>query len=207
MEDQRPNGQTQDAANGDQGSKSAKDNDTVSYESYSKVVGANKGFQELNKKLHSQLEEANERLKQHEQTIAEKEGRKDDVIEALRKENAEIKEKLTGTTKTYAGSVIKGQLKAEAIKHGCVNPDKLIKLLGTDELNGIDINDDFTINADDLERVITKAKEEHSDIGLFGTKKVNVHDINNPTTPNSKEKTMQEMSKSELEDLARATLK
>lgn len=206
MKEQRPSGQDQDAARGDQDLNAIQNNDKpVNHDTYKKVVGEVQSTRDLNRKLKDQLAERDEKLKAHELSIAEAEGRKDDVIKQLREELSTVKGELKDTTTNYATSTVKNQIKLVASKHGCVNPTKLIKLLNKEDLNGIDINGDFQVNGEDLERIITKAKEEHSDIGLFGAKKVNVTDIAVSGMPTSKG--VNEMSTAELKAAIKAARK
>jgi hypothetical protein len=173
--------------------------DMVSYESHRKLLGEKKA-------RDAQLAEMQEKLKIYEQNQAEAEGRKDDVIKALREELSGVKTELTKTKTSYAYTTIEGQIKAAAAREGCVNPDKLVRLLGEDALKGIDVDDRFQVNKEDLQRIVAKAKEENSDIGLFKSKTVNINDM--PSSNNiAPSKGLHEMSKAELEEYARANLK
>ena len=69
----------------------------------------------------------------------------------------------------------------------------------SNKLKGIELGEDYTVNADDLQRIISKAKDEHSDIGLFKKSSINVNDV----TPNMSNKSLNEMSSDELKEYAR----
>ena len=179
--------------------------DVVKYETYSKATKDLHRWKSTAKEQDAAIQELNEKLKTYELSQAENEGRKDDVIKSLRDELNQTKTQLKEKEKTYAYSVVSEQLKREAVNQGCVNPDKLIRLMSTEDLKSIEVDDGFAINSDDLSRVIAKAKEENSDIGLFGAKKVNIHDINIKGAPTGP-KPVSEMSKEELENYARENL-
>ena len=175
----------------EQGEKTS--DDKVAYASFKRAVDEKKRFQ-------AELNKVQDKLKLHEQDKAQNEGRKDDVINELRKELGETKKSLETKDKSYAYNVLSGQIKTEALKQGCVNPEKLIRLLDPSELKGIEVDEDFFVNTDDLQRLIGKAKEEHSDIGLFKNKHVNINDVTPSMIPN---KSTNEMSSSELKEYAR----
>lgn len=163
----------------------------VAYESFDRAV-------KEKKKAQSQVNDLQEQLKTYELEKQMAEGKKDDVINSLRTQLQESNSKLETTQKTFAWNAVEGQIKAEATKQGCVNAEKLVKLLGKDQLSGIQVGDDFSVNQDDLSRIVETAKKEHSDIGLFTPKKVN---INNPPAnglPPVKPKSIDEMSDAEL---------
>lgn len=174
--------------------------DVVAYETYRKTVGEVKKLKpELRAKEEENLE-LKRQVELYEQQKAESEGRKDDVIKSLRDKIVEVETERSTIKKNYAWNALSAQIKSEAIKQGCVNPDKLIRLMPEEDLKGIDINDEFMINSEDLERVIAKAKADNSDIGLFGMKKVNVNDVKNPGLPQATEEklTPQEAIRAQL---------
>lgn len=192
MKETETGGQNLDQVSDGQEKSTDIQKDMVSYESHRKLLGEKKA-------RDAQLLDLQKKLSSYEETLAEKEGRKDDVIKSLRDKLAETETKYNSTKKNYAWNVLTGQLKAEAVKQGCVSPDKLIRLMAEDDLKGIDVDENFTINSDDLQRVIAKAKEENGDIGLFGGKKVNVNDMPSGTSiPATTTKSPKDMTPTEL---------
>lgn len=199
MEETKTSGLNQDQVSDDLNVNDVneKTEDVVSYSSHRKLLGEKK-------RIQAEKADLEEKIKLYEQNKAAAEGRKEDVIKSLREENETFKSQLVNTQKTYALNVLSGQIKAEAVKQGCINAEKLLRLMPDEDLKGIDIDDDFQINSDDLKRVIAKAKAENSDIGLFNSRTVNVNDLNSPNMP--KAKGIKEMTKQELEALALAKL-
>jgi len=168
---------------------------SVSYDTYDRVL---KG----RKRVDSELSDLKAQLADIEQGKAIAEGRKDDVIKSLREENNSIKTNLKEVKKNYAWNSVESQIVNEAVKQGCVNPTKLIRLLDREDLEGIEVSDDFSVNKEDLVRLVEKSKQENSDIGLFGKKTVNVnHAV--PKIPNGK--SSNELSKEDLINLIKTS--
>lgn len=163
----------------DSSQESKQKDDVVAYSTYSKVMGTLK-------KRESELNEVRSRLENIELEKKQAEGNKDEVIQELRSKLTDAEKAQQQIKHKYAWNTLEGQIKTAAVQQGCVNPDKLIRLLEEDDLKAIEVGDDFRVNSDDLTRLLEKAKKDHSDIGLFGKKSVNVNDvtpkIGNPKT-------------------------
>lgn len=128
----------------------------------------------------------------------EAEGKKDEVIASLRKQLGETNEVLTKKEKSYNWNTVSSQIKEAAAAKGCTSPVKLLRLLGEEDLNSIEVYDDFSVNKNDLNRVLENAMKEHSDIGLFKSK-VSVNDITPSNNVNmTKEKAVGELTKEEI---------
>jgi hypothetical protein len=190
-ENQNPSGETQEVSDV-QEQETKKTNDTVAYSTYSKVLGEKKKMQE-------QLGDAMKRLEQIELEKKQADGNKDEVIQQLRSKLEEAENGQQKLKHQYAWTTLEGQIKSAAAQKGCVNPDKLIRLLDENDLKAIEVDDSFKVNNDDLDRLLDKAKKDHSDIGLFGKKQVNVNDVT-PKPVKHKEKKVEEMTASELKE-------
>lgn len=136
------------------GGDSDKSKDSVSYESYQKALKEKKTFQ-------SKATEYETLIEQLRQEKAMAEGNKDEVINTLKKQTEELKAKLDKTTKTYAWSTLTGEVKREAMRHGCKDPEKLIRLMSDDDLRSIEIGENFSISGDSLKELIEKNKKEN----------------------------------------------
>jgi hypothetical protein len=172
--------------------KTEKKDDVVAYSTYSKVMGTLK-------KRESELNEVRSKLESIELEKKQAEGNKDEVINQLREKIANSEKEKQSLQSKFAWNSLEGQIKSQAMKAGCVNPDKLIRLLDDDDLKAIEVDDSFKVNNDDLTRLIEKAKKDHSDIGLFGKKQVNVNDVS-PKPMKQNEKKVEEMTASELKE-------
>lgn len=177
-EENQSNGQPEHQVD-DSSQESKQKDDVVAYSTYSKVMGTLK-------KRESELNEVRSRLENIELEKKQAEGNKDEVIQELRSKLTDAEKAQQQIKHKYAWNTLEGQIKTAAVQQGCVNPDKLIRLLEEDDLKAIEVGDDFRVNSDDLTRLLEKAKKDHSDIGLFGKKNVNVNDvtpkIGNPKT-------------------------
>jgi hypothetical protein len=150
--------------------ESKKTEDVVAYSTYSKVMGTLK-------KRESELNEVRSRLESIELEKKQAEGNKDEVISTLREKLKEAQSSTDQLKHQYVWSSLEGQIKTEAVKHGCRNPDKLMKLLNEDDLKSIQVGNDFKVNQDDLNRLLEKAKKDNEDIALFQKKSVNINDV------------------------------
>lgn len=177
-EENQSNGQPEHQVD-DSSQETKQKDDVVAYSTYSKVMGTLK-------KRESELNEVRSRLEGIELEKKQAEGNKDEVIQELRNKLTDAEKAQQQIKHKYAWNTLEGQIKTAAVQQGCVNPDKLIRLLEEDDLKAIEVGDDFRVNSDDLTRLLEKAKKDHSDIGLFGKKNVNVNDvtpkIGNPKT-------------------------
>ena len=101
----------------------------------------------------------------------------------------------------YQWNVIGAQIKSELSAKGVKNPDKALKYAVAahkDDLNTIEVDDQYNVNGDDLKRFVDKFLNDNIDMGFVG--KVGVKDI----TPGKFEytgeenKKMADLSKDEL---------
>ena len=167
-------------ASGESSEKSSGNSqDMVAYDSYQKAVAERKADQARAKKAMEEAAELRERLKEIELDKQQAEGNKDDVIVTLRKELGEVKENLANKDRGYARSIIEGQLSAKATELGCDDLGLFMAGLNQSDglLAGVEVDDNFQVNTEDLTRVVEKMKDKHP--RLFKEKNVVVHDIKN----------------------------
>ena len=166
----------------------------VSYDSYRKLLNEKKSTQAKMKEMAEKLEKIElERLEQ------ENDYKKQ--AETWRAKYEETKNNYSSLKKDVAFNTIKSQVTAKAASEGCVNTEKFFKLLDPNDLQTLEVGEDFSINQDSLDELIAKAKQEHADIGLFRKSEPQVHDVHKPHTPQGK--SIAEMS---IEELKQAIL-
>lgn len=160
------------------------------------VLAKNK---ELLGKLNTSKAELEE-LREFKKSIAlseeEKKGNYEGVIKSLREENESLKGEVKNVRKTTAYTKFEDQIKSAATKEGCVNPDKMMRLITKEQISSVEIDDKFNVNGDDMKRLMDSLKEEHSDIGLFKSQNVNINTIGGHIK--AEVKTAKDMSKDEL---------
>ncbi len=162
-----------------------------------------------NKELLGKLSDVNKKLeelsnwkKDRELDDKQKQGDLEGVITSLRDELATTKQELTDTKRGYASKSVEDQIKQAAISKGCVNADKLMKLLTKEQLSTVQVGDNFSVNKDDLTRLVDELEKEHSDIGLFKKTNVNINNVTGDLNKNlgdAKNKKIEEMSASEYQ--------
>jgi hypothetical protein len=161
---------------------------TVKYDSYRKAVSEKK-------KIQAQLEETSARLAELEETRLASEGKKDELIQSLQERVKKYKGEIDQRDATYAYKSVSSQLKAEAAKLGCVDPDTLIKVAPLDTL---EVGEDYTVDAQSLKMLLDEQKEKMP--YLFQSKSVAVKD-GVPARPNTE--TTTDLSKMSIADKAR----
>lgn len=185
----------------DNTSGGSKGDNKVSFESYDRVVRDNKKLQARFKEVEQTLNEKLKLIDDFEKGELESQGKKDELIAKLKKELGDKDAQLKEKTNTFAYERLKDQIRAEAVKAGCVNPEKLFKLLDPSDLRGIKLNDRFSADENEIKSLVDKAKEDHSDIGLFGAISKRPNDV----IPNSQ--TQKVIGKDDLKNLSVEQLK
>jgi len=174
--------------------------DFVKFDSYKKALDEKKRAQDDAMQMRDELE------KFREQDMKRK-GKTDELLNAKDKRIAELESLIKTKDQTYTWSSLTKEIKTEAIKSGCKNPEKLIKLMSDDDLKELsqNINDDFTINGEALKNVIEKNKQENYFLFESSNKKV----VNgNPTTKIEDDaKDLSKLSLDELKALHKKTYK
>jgi len=157
--------------------KSGDSKDKVAFESYDRVVRDNRKLQARLKEMEAAIAQSSEKIEDYQRSELESQGKKDELIENLKKEIALKSKELKESRATFAYKRLKDQISSEASKAGCVNTEKLIRLISPDDLRGIRIGDNFDADAEEIKALVERAKQEHSDIGLFGRVGIKVNDV------------------------------
>ena len=182
----------------DASGKVEKSNDTVNYDTYRKTVNAEKNAKARAAELEAELQ----KLRQEKDLL---DGNKDKVIDDLKKRYESLESEFKKTKHTYAWSTLTNEIKREAIKHGCKDPDKFIRLMDDEDLKAIEVGEDFKISNESLEKVINKGKKEN--FFLFGESSK----VAAPGTPGVKppvsEKSLKDLSLDELKAKYKSTYK
>lgn len=154
--------------------------DKVDYRTYSKVLGEAKAAKLENERLKKTALEAaelREKLQAKELEEMEKAGKTQEALESLKNSLKQTQETIREKENRILQSVVSSSIKTIAMKHGCVNPDKLLRLLDREDIAQIDVDvENYTVNEQSIEAIIEKAKRDHEDIGIFKRSSVSVKD-------------------------------
>jgi len=145
-----------------------------------------------------------EKLKEKELAEEEQKGNLQDVIARLKDENRSLKSDLSKSKVSYAEGKIEDSFKRIATQLGCKDPDTFYKLIDRTEIRGVELDDKFNANLEDVKDIVTKYSKQYEHLGFFG-KKVNIVDKapnNNPIEKPKKTKSLDEMSHEELMKIA-----
>jgi hypothetical protein len=162
-------------ASGVEAANETEQQDLVKYESYKKVLSEAKNAKERARQLEAELEaKKNAEL--------EAKGNYQEIIENFKQRLKNTEAELLNTKKQALWKDVTGAIKSEAQKEGCINPDKLIKLIDKDDFAALQ-SEDGQIMSESVRGVIEKAKREND--FLFKQAAVKVNDV----TPSNKVET------------------
>lgn len=170
-------------------------NNQVSYETYQKTLAQRKADQEKLRSLEEKLNSLeNEKL--------EAEGDKDKLIESLKNQLKDSRDKLTTKQKTYADKALRSQIELKAKEFGCIDTDVLYKTMDLDKLTIDLVNDDLQVDQDGLKDQLESLRKDKS--YLFSASAPKIRDGNpvKETIADTKEKSFADMSLDELKSQA-----
>lgn len=159
---------------GDQGEGNSSDN--VSYDSYQRAVHNEKKWKQKARDLESKYEQLEEQLQGLQFKQVESTGDKDAVIKTLRDQLAERDSQLAGRDTRYSLLQKKNALQQIAQAEGCTNLEAFTGLVRKDDVQAIDMDQDFNVNLDDVRNVVKAYKDKYRDLNLFKAGRVTVAD-------------------------------
>jgi len=169
--------------------------DTVAYETYKKLLGEKKSRDERNTQLEN-------KLRDYEQRDLQSKGQYEEVILSLKGEVGELKGQIAKRDEAYIMSKVESAVKTKALELGCVNPDKLLRLLDSEKIRGLEIDSNYNVSSRDVEYLVNEGKKEND--FLFRKNKANVTDADPVEKPIvALPKTINKMSNAELENAIR----
>lgn len=171
----------------------------VSYDSFRKSVEAEKNARKRAQELESRLQE-------FERKDMEAKGEFEKLKQSLIQENESLKQTLKKKDETYLWERVTSGIKTEALKAGCANPDKLIKLLDRSDFESLQADaDGYNLKQESLQALIEKAKKEND--FLFTKPEIKVNDLPPKSkVEKPKAKSPNEMNQNELAQAFKANL-
>lgn len=166
---QNPENQ-QSESSGSDGQYTDDQGNVVSYQSYLKLLNEKKKVADEKKRLEEERQrQENERL--------ESEGKKDELIEKLKQQVQEKDQKFKEKVSTFVNSRLEDQVKAEASKMGCIDPDAVVRLADLSKIS----MDEETLQADTEHIRAVLDEMKNSRPYFFGKQSPNI-DTSAPTT-------------------------
>lgn len=147
-------------------SPEGKQNDTVSYDSFRKSVEAEKRAREKAQQLEAELEAKK-------QAELEAQGKHQEIIDSLKNKLFEVESTLKKERESNLWDKVTSAVKTEAVKNGCTDPDKLIKLFDRNDFSILQAENGH-IRPESLGALMEKAKKEN--YFLFNKGEVRVND-------------------------------
>lgn len=134
--------------------------DSVSIESHQKLLREKKTFQAKAQELESTKSQLEQRLAELEQEKDLASGNKDKVIDEQKKKIDALSSEFEKTKQTYVYKTITSEIKREALRYGCKDPEKLLRLIADEDMRGLEITDDYSISKESLSSLMEKVKKE-----------------------------------------------
>lgn len=126
------------------------------------VLAKNRELLGKQRELKDRLAELEAQKSLMEQSKLEAAGKKDELIESLRKTLRDEQDARKKERNSYAYSVVSSKVREEAAKQGCVDGSAFIKLLEKDDFNALEIGDNYNVNNDDLKRLVESKRDSLS---------------------------------------------
>lgn len=127
-----------------------------------KVLAKNRELLGKQRELKDKLAELESQTALMEQGKLEAAGKKDELIESLRKSYREEQEARKKERNGYAYSVVSSKIREEAALQGCVDGNAFIKLLDKEDFNALEIGDNYDVNNEDLKRLVESKRDSLS---------------------------------------------
>lgn len=157
VDSENPGGDSENVSDVDESIKKeskASGKDSVSHDTYKKTVSEVK-------KLKEQLREANllkDKLAELEQNEQMRQGKHEETIATLRAELDKTKKSEKAVYQKYAFKSLGQQVREEALKHGCVDPDALMKLA---DLSDVEIDaETFEADKEKIADIVSNIKTD-----------------------------------------------
>lgn len=170
----------------------------VAYETYQKVLNAEKSAKGKLSTMEQELQSLREEKLKREGNLSE-------LVEQLKAEKEKLSSTLTKKEQTYAWNTLTSEIKRTAQAQGCTDPDKLIRLMSDEDMNSIEVGENFSINTESLKNVIEKNKKENH--FLFKQSSSAVINANPTTKPQEVENKLKDLSKLSMDELRELHLK
>lgn len=122
----------------------------VEYNTYAKTLAQEKALRE-------RLKLAEDKLQEEERKRLELEGKKDELIEHLKKENTEFKTQAEREKAERADMAIKSQIKQKALALGCQDPELVASLM---EISSLDVDSNLKVGEDSLAMALDRMRRE-----------------------------------------------
>ncbi len=168
---------------------------SVQYDTYKRTVGDVK-------KWKGKFDELETKFTDLQHRELERDGKKDELIEQLRKSNGELSTKLNSAVGNFARGKAHDFIVDEAVKMGCVSP-KLLKKIVDEELQTLDYDDEFNPDRDQVKLMLEKIKNEEPVLFQKAGPKLNSHV---PFTGNSFERPKTDLKTATTKDLEASLL-
>lgn len=140
--------------------------DSVAYETYRKVLGEKK-------KRDEQIAEMQSRLEAIEQEKMAEQGKFQELADTWKSKAIEHENNLKQLQSNYALKSVTDQIEREAMKAGCTNTEKLMRLVNIEDLTD-SVGEGFKVDSTALKEFVEKAKVDND--FLFSVKGPGIKD-------------------------------
>jgi len=171
---------------------------TLSYETHRKVLNEAKRAKQKARDLEQKVQDLESMVNKFEDSTLKTASDKDAAIETLRTKLATALKEKEDVVLRQSLTSKKSAIRQEAIMQGCMDPDALLRLIDREEVQSLDF-DGTEVNSQDVRDLIQSAKSRYSNINLFKTESVKIHDAPLRSQPKTiDESAIANMSRDEL---------
>lgn len=164
--------------------------DVVKYETYRRAVGDAK-------KYKSKVEELSEKLTLFEQSQLQSEGKKDELIEQLRKHNSELSTKYKGAVGSFARGKALDAIVDEAVKSGC-SSTSLLKKVALEQLDALNFDDEFNPDREQVKLMVEEIRKAEPILFSKDAPKIASHNLNTTTATPKQTSAVSQMKEDDL---------
>lgn len=168
-------------------------NGSVKYETYKKVLGEKKA-------ADARLRELEQKVESFEVQTMQEGGQLKELVEKLQKQNQTYASQIKEKEHKYAHATLSSQIKTEAVRMGCLDPDRLLKLM---DLSAVPVDPEtYTTDNDGIRLLL---EEQKKTLPFFFSKAApTVHDVSGANTvPQESTVDFSSMSRTELAEFVK----
>jgi hypothetical protein len=187
-------------ASGEQtGSSGEGKENTVSYETYQKVLNEAKKAKEALAEREKKIQDAEKMKLELQEAKMTSEGKLGELVETYKKKLMETEQTYAEKHKKYVSKRVTDSLSNLAMKHGCVDPDAFLKIA---DFSSISVDDEYNVDVKTAESIIESEKLKRQYLFKKDVKPVNDLPLSGGAAGLGA-KPLDQMSKAEIEEQLR----
>lgn len=178
-----------------------KQQDTVAYDSYKKVLGDVKKWKSRFQETEDTQKKLQQQLQSYEEEKMQQSGKMDELVVSLREQKLQLERKLQEKDSLYGLVQTQYAIKEEAAKQGCTDTDVLMRLVDKGTLSGIELEEGYRPRTEQVRELVEEIKKKTDHLSLFKKEPIRVHDAPVRGIAAQESKSLKDMDMSQLEGM------